>query len=242
MLEQELDYERNIFLFLNGGHTPFENQFFWLFSGKVVWIPLVMVFLAVLFYKNKARWKETLLILSSIIIVVAFCDQFSSSFCKPFFHRFRPTQHPEFMNSVQTVFDYRGGKYGFISSHAANAFGFATLTSLLFRYKIYTFALFLWATVNSYSRIYLGVHFISDIIGGIVAGILFGLLVYRLYIFSYNKLIVNKLSFKRLENGYFTYPEKNINIILYTLALTVVFMLFVSALYSVDFINPITVK
>jgi undecaprenyl-diphosphatase len=242
MLEQELDYERNIFLFLNSNHTPFGNQFFWLFSGKVVWIPVVVVFLTVMFYKNKSRWKETLLILSAIVVVIALCDQFASGFCKPFFQRFRPTQHLEFMNDVQTVFNYRGGKYGFISSHAANAFGFAMLTSLIFRYKIYTFALFFWAVVNSYSRIYLGVHFISDIIGGIAAGIFFGLVVYQLYIFSYNKLIINKLSFKNMDNNYFIHSKKNINIVLYTLALTVIFMLFVSTLHSVDFINAITIK
>jgi undecaprenyl-diphosphatase len=242
MLEQELDYERSAFLMLNGGHTPFENQFFWLFSGKIVWIPLVIVFIAVLFYKNKSRWKETLLILSAIVLAVTFCDQFASGFCKPFFSRFRPTHHPEFMDDVQTVFDYRGGKYGFISSHAANAFGFVTLTSLIFRYKIYTILLFLWATVNAYSRIYLGVHFISDIIGGMLAGVFLGWMVYRIYIFAYNKLIINKLTVNQLENEYSRYPGKNLNFLLYTLSATVIVILFISALYSGDFIQPVTMK
>jgi undecaprenyl-diphosphatase len=241
MLEQELDYERNIFLMLNGGHSPFGDQFFWLFSGKIVWIPLVAVFIAVLFY-NKNRRKESLLILLATVLVIAFCDQFASGLCKPFFHRFRPTHHPEFMNEVQTVFNYRGGRYGFISSHAANAFGFFTLTALIFRYKIYTFAIFLWAVINAYSRIYLGVHFISDIIAGILAGAFFGWLVYRIYIFGYNRLINSKLSVENQECGCSGHPKKGINVVLYTLTLTVIFIIFASALYSVDFIHPITVK
>jgi undecaprenyl-diphosphatase len=241
MIEQELDYERNMFLMLNSSHSLFGDQFFWLFSGKIVWVPLVMVFIAVLFY-NKNRWKESLLILLAIVLVITFCDRFASGFCKPFFLRFRPTHHPEFMNEVQTVFNYRGGRYGFISSHAANAFGFFTLTSLIFRYKIYTFAIFLWAVINAYSRIYLGVHFISDIIAGMLAGVFFGWLVYRIYIFGYNKLINNKLNIKKQEHNYPGHPKKNIDVILYTLALTFIFILSVSFLYSGNFIQPITIK
>jgi undecaprenyl-diphosphatase len=242
MLEQELDCEKSAFLILNGGHSPLKDQFFWLFSGKTVWIPLIIVFIAVLFYKNKSHWKETLLILSAIFLVVMCCDQFASGFCKPFFHRFRPTHHPEFMNDVQTVFNYRGGNYGFISSHAANAFGFVTFTALFFRYNIYTFVMFLWAGITSYSRIYLGVHFISDIVGGLLAGGFIGWAIYRVYIFVYNKLINKKLNLKRMKNNYFNYSKKNINVILYALVLTVIFMLSISALYLADWIQPMTIK
>lgn len=86
------------------------------------------------------------------------------------------------MDQVKTVFDYRGGKYGFISSHAANAFGFATFMSLLFRYRLFTWTIFLWAALTAYTRVYLGVHFISDIVPGAIAGVFFGWLVYWLYI------------------------------------------------------------
>jgi undecaprenyl-diphosphatase len=242
MLEQLLDYERDLFLMLNGGHSLFGDQFFWLFSGKMAWMPLAIVFIVVLLYKNKNRRKESLLILLAIALVVTLCDQFASGFCKPFFSRFRPTHHPEFMNDVQTVFMYHGGKYGFISSHAANAFGFVTYTALIFRYKIYTCVMFLWAAINAYSRIYLGVHFISDIIGGILAGVFFGWIVYRIYIFAYNKLIINKLTIKKLECNYSNYPQKNINAILYAFFLTIILMIFISILYSRNYINPLTIK
>lgn len=180
MLEKILDYERELFLMLNGSDSVFWDHFMWLFSGKIVWLPLAFFILIVLTYK--INWKESLLILLSIVLVITLCDQLASHVFKPIFMRFRPTHHPEFMDEVQTVFGYRGGKYGFISSHAANAFGFAMFMTLVFRYKpLFTTIIFVWAAITAYTRIYLGVHFISDIIPGAFFGLVFGYLVYQLY-------------------------------------------------------------
>lgn len=180
MVEKILAYERDLFFMLNGSDSPFLDRFMWLFSGKAVWLPLAAFILIVLLYKKK--WKESILILLGIVFVVTLCDQFASHVCKPIFTRFRPTHHPDFMDQVKTVFDYRGGRYGFISSHAANAFGFATYMSLLFRYRLFTWTIFLWAALTAYTRVYLGVHFISDIVPGAIAGVFFGWLVYWLYV------------------------------------------------------------
>ncbi len=180
MVEKILVYERDLFFMLNGSDSSFLDRFMWLYSGKAVWLPLAAFILIVLLYKKK--WRESILILLAIVLVVTFCDQFASHVCKPIFTRFRPTHHPDFMDQVKTVFDYRGGKYGFISSHAANAFGFATFMSLLFRYRLFTWTIFLWAALTAYTRVYLGVHFISDIVPGAIAGVFFGWLVYWLYV------------------------------------------------------------
>lgn len=180
MVEKVLDYERDLFFMLNGSDSPFLDRFMWLYSGKAVWLPLAAFILIVLLYKKK--WRESILILLAIVLVITLCDQFASHVCKPIFTRFRPTHHPDFMDQVKTVFDYRGGKYGFISSHAANAFGFATFMSLLFRYRLFTWTIFLWSALTAYTRVYLGVHFISDIVPGAIAGVFFGWLVYYLYI------------------------------------------------------------
>ena len=85
------------------------------------------------------------------------------------------------MYLVQTVNDYRGGLYGFISSHAANTFAVAMFASLLVRYLPFTCMMFLWAMIPSYSRMYLGVHYPGDILCGAVAGLVVGVLVYLLY-------------------------------------------------------------
>ena len=180
MVEKILVYERDLFFMLNGSDSPFLDRFMWLYSGKAVWLPLAFFILVVLLYKKK--WRESILILLAIVLGITLCDQFASHVCKPIFTRFRPTHHPDFMDQVKTVFDYRGGRYGFISSHAANAFGFATFMSLLFRYRLFTWTIFLWAALTAYTRIYLGVHFISDIVPGAIAGVFFGWLVYWLYV------------------------------------------------------------
>ena len=179
MLENLLTYERNLFLWLNDCHTPYWDEVMCLYSGKGVWLPLALLFLLTLCYRK--YWREIVLVLLAIVLTITLCDQFASHVCKPLFTRFRPTHHPDFMNEVKTVFGYRGGRYGFISSHAANAFGFAMFLALLFRNRWLGFTLFFWATVNAYSRIYLGVHFLTDIIPGIMAGIFFGYIVYKLY-------------------------------------------------------------
>ena len=82
---------------------------------------------------------------------------------------------------VDVVRGYRGGKYGFVSSHAANAFGVVTFLSLLFRRKSLTLGLLFWAFLHSYTRIYLGVHFPGDIVCGGLLGALVGWAVFRLY-------------------------------------------------------------
>jgi undecaprenyl-diphosphatase len=105
------------------------------------------------------------------------------------FHRFRPTHHPDFQDWVNTVFDQRGGKYGFISSHAANTFGLATWTALLFRNRWLTATMLLFALLTGYSRIYLGLHFVSDVVVGALVGIGVGYAVYRLYRWKVKKII-----------------------------------------------------
>lgn len=179
MIEEILDYEKEAFFALNGSDFAVLDRFMWLFSEKLVWVPLAAVILFILVYKK--GWKDSIIIVLSIVLVVTLCDQISSGFFKPFFERLRPTYHPEFMNEVETVLGYRGGKYGFISSHAANAFGFATYMALLFRHKLFSWVIISWALITAYSRIYLGVHFISDIVPGIILGIGTGFVVYHMY-------------------------------------------------------------
>jgi len=182
MLENELRFERSLFFHLNGSESAFLNDFFYLYSYKWTWILFYLCFLFIFVYKK--NWKEIVCLLLAIVLLVFLCDQTASGFFKPFFHRFRPTHHPEFQAQVKTVLGYTGGLYGFMSSHASNAFGFAVFTALLFRKKLFTVMIFLFALVNIYSRVYLGVHFISDVVAGALAGSLIGYSIYRLYQFA----------------------------------------------------------
>ena len=203
MVEKILVYEREAFFALNGSDSVFLDHVRWIFTGKAVWLPLAVLILLVLTYKK--NWRESLLVLLAIALVVTLCDQFASHLCKPLFMRYRPTHHPDFMEQVKTVFDYRGGRYGFISSHAANAFGFATLMTLILRDKLFGWTIFLWATMTAYTRVYLGVHFISDIVPGAISGLFFG----YLFISSISMLVPNgylrrfKENFLCIQRGVF---------------------------------------
>jgi undecaprenyl-diphosphatase len=186
-VEGLLPLERDLFFALNGSESLFLDNAMWTISGRLIWIPLYLFILFLLFYRVPKR--EGLLVALFLILVFVACDQVSSSLFKPLFERFRPTHHPDFKNLVDTVNDYRGGRYGFISGHATNSFGLAVFVLLLFKQRVLTLASLFWATLNSYTRIYLGVHFISDIVAGMIVGTLIALLFYGLYMFARRRLI-----------------------------------------------------
>lgn len=184
-IEELLPLERDLFFMLNGSDSPFLDDWMWTVSGRYVWIPLFLTILFLFFYRTPTR--QALLVMLFFVLVFALSDQVSSAFCKPFFERFRPTHHPDFKELVDVVNEYRGGLYGFISGHATNSFGIAVFLSLLFRYRWLTISALSWAMLNSYTRIYLGVHFISDIVAGMLVGSLLAVLLYLLMIFLIRK-------------------------------------------------------
>lgn len=216
IVEKTLPYERDMFLWLNESHSDFWDVFMMTYSGKILWIPLCIVILISLFYKTK--WTYAVLFIVCFAILVTLCDQLSAGVIKPFFSRLRPSHHPDFRDYVQIVNNYRGGRFGFISAHAANSFGAATFISLIYRYKWLTLSVFLWALINSYSRIYLGVHFISDIIGGMMLGTILGFLVYLLFQYGRVKIIKQTLP----ETSKPVYSTKHGNIIITAIVITVI--------------------
>jgi len=177
-MEQLIALDTRLFLFLNGLHSPFWDTVMWYISGTKTWIPLYVVIIFFIFFEYK---KRGFLPLIFIILVILLADKISVYGFKFVFERFRPTHNPEIADLVHIVRDYRGGKYGFVSSHAANTFGLASFTSLLFANKKYTWFIYIWAAVVSYSRIYLGVHYPGDILGGAILGWLIGYLVFMGY-------------------------------------------------------------
>ena len=169
-VENMLTWERGLFFLLNGSDSVFLDNLMHTISLTKVWAPLYVFVLFLVFYKTPI--KQSVLVMLFFVAMVTLCDQFSSSLVKPFFERLRPGHHPDFKDFVQLVRGHRGGGYAFISGHATNSVGFAVLLSLVFRNRWVTLVALTWAAAISYSRIYLGMHFVSDVVGGIIAGAL----------------------------------------------------------------------
>ncbi len=120
-------------------------------------------------------WQKGALRLVLVLLTFAGTDAISSRLFKPGFERLRPSHNPALEdtlilheNADGTV--YRGGRFGFVSSHAANTFGLAGIAFLILGGSA-TLWLFVWAAAVSWTRMYLGVHYPADIVFGAVFGI-----------------------------------------------------------------------
>ena len=185
MIDKLLQFDTELFLFLNSLHSDFFDTTMWFISGKLSWLPLYAI---IIFFIIKKFKKKSILIIASLILVIVFSDQISVHLFKDVFQRLRPCHNPQISNIVHIVNNHCGGKYGFVSSHAANTFALATFISYIFKNKYVSYSIFLWAAIVSYSRIYLGVHYPCDIIGGALLGIIIAIFFYKDYLFAAKKL------------------------------------------------------
>jgi len=173
LLQTLIDFDTQLFLSLNSHHTEFMDYFMILYSNKLVWIPFYLSFLFVMIYNFTKKNKTWFFCLLFIIVLIFLCDQISSGLLKPLVGRLRPSNLDNPISPmVHIVNGYRGGRYGFPSSHAANSFGITFFAIYLVRRNKLSVFLILWAIVTSYSRIYLGVHYPGDITVGIIIGFL----------------------------------------------------------------------
>jgi len=178
MIEQLTEYDMAALRYLNGLHAPWLDPIMYILTQSITSIPLY-IFLAYLVVKEYK--KESWVILLGIGLTILLADQVTTSIIKPYFARFRPSHEPTLEGLIHIVKGYKGGRFGFASSHAANTFGAATFFFLLFRNtKKWIIWLFVWAALVSYTRIYLGVHYPGDILVGALVGVLAGLTGYKL--------------------------------------------------------------
>lgn len=179
MMDQLIEWDKELFLFLNGLHAAWLDPVMLAITQTYVWVPL---YLLLLFFVIKDHKNNSWTILLGILIAILLADQITSSILKPYFERLRPSREPDLQDLVHLVDGYKGGLYGFASSHAANTFATATFFWMLFRQKRnWIILLFLWASVMTYSRIYLGVHYPGDILVGMLIGIMAAIAGFNFY-------------------------------------------------------------
>jgi undecaprenyl-diphosphatase len=163
-----MEWDRELFLWLNGFHTPWLDDVMYLMTKTIFWLPLYLLLLYVIFKNYRV---DGLFILIGLGVAIALANTITSELMKPYFARLRPSHEPTLDKLIHIINGYRGGQYGFASSHAANTFASAVMLWLVFKKTYRWFGLiFLWAVLATYTRIYLGVHYPGDIITGLVIG------------------------------------------------------------------------
>ena len=180
MLEQLVHIDTEILLAINGWHAPWADTLMWIISAKTTWIPLYLLLIGLLVWRYRQpaptpiKWLQKVPACVVMIVVIGLAvgaaDFIASGILKDWVARPRPSRVPELEGVLHLVNGYKSGKYGFVSSHAANTMAVALLFSLIWRNKIATVGLMLWVAANCYSRMYLGVHYPTDILGGLIVG------------------------------------------------------------------------
>ena len=194
MIEFLEEIDRSIVLAINGWNNPFMDELMWWISARITWIPLYLILLY-LAYK-KLTLNQLFLFLGLIGLTIALTDLSSVHLFKNVFLRYRPSHNLLLTEKLHCYLVkpgeyYKGGEYGFISSHAANFFAIITFVYLVLRktYPKLIFPLLFIGMIIAYSRIYLGVHYLSDVFVGALVGSLIAFLVHRLLYLRFSEKV-----------------------------------------------------
>lgn len=180
VLSRLVEMDTDLLLAINGWRAEWADYFMFAFSGRWIWVPMY----AAIFYVivRNFNWRIALGCVITVALTITFADQVCATLIRPLVCRLRPT-NPEnpLSEFVQIVNDYRGGRYGFPSCHAANTFGLAFFIFYLFRNRALNWFIMLWAIVTCYSRSYLGVHYPGDLLVGAIVGFIGATFCYWLF-------------------------------------------------------------
>ncbi len=197
------DMDMQVLSIFNGSDNIMLDQMVQILTSGLTWIPLyVMLFFVVM--RNNETMGQIALVVGSAIFCVLFADGLVDGIIKQLAERWRPSNDPTFKYMVQVVDDIRLKGYSFCSAHAANTMSLAVFFSLLIRSKLLTITLVIWSLINCWTRLYLGVHYPSDILCGMIIGIIVGILVYQLYYKIYLRISpkINYISNQYTSTGY----------------------------------------
>jgi undecaprenyl-diphosphatase len=172
------EWDTELFIIINGFHFDWLDPVMETFSAIKVWIPMYLA-IAGFMFRGTPLWKS-ILMTAMLGATFTLSDQLSVHLFKNVFERLRPCHVEELKTVIHSLEDC-GGRYGFISNHAANAFCFAMFTAWFFKNRYFTVMIFFWAICVSYSRIYVGKHFPLDVICGAAFGIVCQQIVIMLY-------------------------------------------------------------
>lgn len=172
MLDALIQWDQELFLWLNNQHNAFLDELMWWISYNFTWVPFYLFLIIVV--GRRYGWKILAILVPTLVMLVLCADQSSVQLFKEVFQRPRPCHEPALEGMVHIVKDHCGGKWGFVSSHATNSFAVAVFILSLLKHRFWMVLMLVWAAVVSYSRVYLGVHYPGDILGGALLGSFWG--------------------------------------------------------------------
>ena len=188
MIEHLLEYDTELFIFLNNLGSAKWDAFWMAYTTKFNWIPIYAILLYLLY--KQLGLKPLLVTLGVVAVMVLFTDQITNVF-KHGIQRSRPCQLDELIGKIRLVKSSCGGRFGFFSAHASNSMALALFIGLMLRYrfKYLKWILIVWAFLMAYSRVYIGVHYPLDIVCGMIFGGLTGYSFYKLNLFLIKKFV-----------------------------------------------------
>jgi undecaprenyl-diphosphatase len=174
------DLDRALLLAINGTWGAGWDTFWWTVSQIWCWVPLYIAMIGLLWYRF--GWRKMLVAVGLVILGLALADQ-TANFFKHYTPKWRPSRTEmmwdgEIYNSlVHIVKGYRGGRFGTVSGHAATSMVIAVISAGIYRRWWFSLVMGVYVALTCFSRLYLGVHFPLDIIFGLTAGTLLGILI-----------------------------------------------------------------
>ena len=220
--------DRLVLSWFNGSNSVFLDGWMSALTSGFTWLALY----ASLFYlvvKNNETMGQIMLVVGCALACVGLADIMADVIVKPLVERWRPSNDPIFKYDVSVVDGYRGTSYGFFSAHAANTFSLALFFCMLVRSRVLSVALVLWSFVNCYTRMYLGLHYPSDIVCGLLWGSVCAIGVYYFYLRVSRRMFGedNYVSTQYTSTGY---RLCDVDIVVFVLVSTVLITLFKSLL------------
>ena len=213
--------DQQLLFWLNGSDSLFTDGVMTTLTAGTTWIPLYIA-LFYLVLKNNETMAQVLLTIGCAAACVLVTAGITNLVIKPLVARPRPCDDPLIKYAVDVVSGVSAGNYSFFSAHAANTSALVMFLALLIRNKLFIVAMIIWSLLNCYTRLYLGVHYPSDILCGLLFGSLMGFMAYVIYLKVYLKI---SPQFHYVSSHYSStgYALDDIDVVVCVMVLTVLY-------------------
>ena len=216
-----LEIDRQLLLAFNGSGSLFIDSLVLVLTNAYTWIAFYLA-LTYLVIKNNGKWSQIMLVVAASGLCILFSSLVAEGVVKPYVARLRPSLDPSVCNMLHLAKGYTASGYSFFSAHAANTFSIAVFFSLLVRSRVFTIFIMAWSLLNAWTRLYLGVHYPSDVIVGLAYGAFVGITVYLIFLKLY-MIVTDKLHFISSQYTRTGYGFSDIDIVHNVLLLTIVY-------------------